>query len=146
MSREGERTTERVVPGAKARQAKPTGCAFAIGAAAPGVRRELQGMAVSSIMLCWRRRVAGAAVAKLAYAVGLKSTGVFPVVGSTPTSRTIRLPLPIVQSVQQARPATQGFCESYREANQPRSKLKTPAWYRPLLQTMVERHFLCVRI
>ncbi len=34
-------------------------------------------------------RVAGAAVAKLAYAVGLKSTGVFPVVGSSPTSRTI---------------------------------------------------------
>jgi hypothetical protein len=28
-------------------------------------------------------------VAKLAYAVGLKSTGVFPVVGSSPTSRTI---------------------------------------------------------
>jgi hypothetical protein len=27
-------------------------------------------------------------VAKLAYAVGLKSTGVFPVVGSSPTSRT----------------------------------------------------------
>ena len=27
-------------------------------------------------------------MAKLAYAVGLKSTGVFPVVGSSPTSRT----------------------------------------------------------
>src|SRR5215470_2562519 len=32
---------------------------------------------------------AGAAVAKLAYAAGLKSAGDFPVVGSTPTSRTI---------------------------------------------------------
>ena len=30
----------------------------------------------------------GAAVAKLAYAAGLKSAGDFPVVGSTPTSRT----------------------------------------------------------
>jgi hypothetical protein len=30
----------------------------------------------------------GAAVAKLAYAAGLKSAGVFPVVGSSPTSRT----------------------------------------------------------
>lgn len=33
-------------------------------------------------------RNAGAAVAKLAYAAGLKSAGVFPVVGSSPTSRT----------------------------------------------------------
>src|ERR1700730_18244530 len=40
-------------------------------------------------VLFFDRRVAGAAVAKLAYAVGLKSTGVFPVVGSSPTSRTI---------------------------------------------------------
>ena len=33
----------------------------------------------------------GAAVAKLAYAAGLKSAGDFPVVGSSPTSRTIIL-------------------------------------------------------
>src|SRR6202008_2066212 len=33
----------------------------------------------------------GAAVAKLAYAAGLKSAGDFPVVGSTPTSRTTSL-------------------------------------------------------
>ncbi len=44
-------------------------------------------------MLFSERRVAGAAVAKLAYAVGLKSTGVFPVVGSSPTSRTISVSL-----------------------------------------------------
>jgi hypothetical protein len=36
----------------------------------------------------------GAAVAKLAYAAGLKSAGDFPVVGSTPTSRTTSLPRP----------------------------------------------------
>lgn len=40
-------------------------------------------------MLCSWSRVAGAAVAKLAYAAGLKSAGDFPVVGSSPTSRTI---------------------------------------------------------
>lgn len=40
-------------------------------------------------MLCSICRVAGAAVAKLAYAAGLKSAGDFPVVGSSPTSRTI---------------------------------------------------------
>jgi hypothetical protein len=46
-------------------------------------------------------RVAGAAVAKLAYAVGLKSTGVFPVVGSSPTSRTIseRIKSPLIRGV-----------------------------------------------
>jgi hypothetical protein len=35
------------------------------------------------------RNARGAAVAKLAYAAGLKSAGDFPVVGSSPTSRTI---------------------------------------------------------
>jgi hypothetical protein len=37
----------------------------------------------------------GAAVAKLAYAAGLKSAGDFPVVGSSPTSRTILIGLPL---------------------------------------------------
>ena len=39
----------------------------------------------------------GAAVAKLAYAAGLKSAGDFPVVGSTPTSRTIFLSIPLAR-------------------------------------------------
>jgi hypothetical protein len=40
-------------------------------------------------MLWLPRNPPGAAVAKLAYAAGLKSAGDFPVVGSSPTSRTI---------------------------------------------------------
>ena len=40
--------------------------------------------------------IPGAAVAKLAYAAGLKSAGDFPVVGSSPTSRTILFVLIVI--------------------------------------------------
>jgi hypothetical protein len=44
----------------------------------------------------------GAAVAKLAYAAGLKSAGDFPVVGSSPTSRTILFAFSFLESRHRA--------------------------------------------
>ena len=65
----------------------------------------------------------GAAVAKLAYAAGLKSAGDFPVVGSTPTSRTI-----LTGRCRKRAPSAPGSCWFSRDSYF--CKLSRPACHR----------------